>query len=268
MKRSDRFQSILAGLAEQGELRVDDLVEELDASPATVRRDLDTLASQGLLTRTHGGAQALSVAYDLPLRYKRLQRVDAKQLIAETASALVGVGDVVGFSGGTTTTRIVEELSTRPDIMVKSHTPNLTVVTNAVNIATELATRPQVKLVVTGGVLHPRSYELVGSFAEEVIASVALSIAFVGANALDVRSGAATHDEREAVVNRLMAQRAERAVLVVDSSKLGRTAFASMGGPEVFDTVITDADADPEQLDALREGGYTVIVAGTGVRAA
>ncbi len=250
MKRASRLTAILDLLAAQGEVTVEELVERLDASPATARRDLDSLAEQRLLTRTHGGAVAQSVAYELPVRYKSHQRTHEKDRIARAASDLVTTGAVVGLSGGTTTTAIAAALAARADL------GEFTVVTNAVNIAAQLATRPDIKVVVTGGVIHSRSYELVGPFAEQLLGGIRLDIAFIGVNALSAEEGASTHDEREAAVNRMMASRARRAVVVADSSKIGAAAFAFVGGVELFPTVITDAPA-PDLADA----GYEVILA-------
>ncbi|MGM7679068.1 DeoR/GlpR family DNA-binding transcription regulator [Microbacterium sp. A94] len=250
MKRAARLTEILDLLAAQGEVSVDGLVERLEASAATIRRDLDSLAEQRLLTRTHGGAVAQSVAYELPVKYKSHRRTHEKDVIARAASALVTTGSVVGLSGGTTTTAIAAALAARDDL------GEFTVVTNAVNIASQLATRPDIKVVVTGGVIHSRSYELVGPFVEQLLSGIHLDIAFIGVNALSAESGASTHDEREAAVNRMMASRARRAIVVADSSKIGENAFAHIGGPELFRTVITDAAA-PE----LVEAGYEVVVA-------
>ncbi|MGL3148886.1 DeoR/GlpR family DNA-binding transcription regulator [Microbacterium sp. A82] len=250
MKRAARLTEILDLLAAQGEVSVDELVERLEASAATIRRDLDSLAEQRLLTRTHGGAVAQSVAYELPVKYKSHRRTHEKDVIARAASALVTTGSVVGLSGGTTTTAIAAALAARDDL------GEFTVVTNAVNIASQLATRPDIKVVVTGGVIHSRSYELVGPFVEQLLSGIHLDIAFIGVNALSAESGASTHDEREAAVNRMMASRARRAIVVADSSKIGENAFAHIGGPELFRTVITDAPA-PE----LVEAGYEVVVA-------
>lgn len=250
MKRASRLAAILDLLAEQGEVSVDDLVSRFDSSAATIRRDLDSLAEQRLLTRTHGGAVAQSVAYELPIRYKSHQRTHEKERIARAAAVLVGAGAVVGLSGGTTTTAIAAALAARDDL------GEFTVVTNAVNIAAQLATRPDIKVVVTGGVIHSRSYELVGQFVEQLLAGIRLDIAFIGVNGLSADDGATTHDEREAAVNRMMASRAQRAVVVADGSKIGRAAFAHIGGAELFQTVITDAPA-PELADA----GYEVISA-------
>lgn len=261
MNRAERLSAVLELLNERGRLDVDEIVERLEVSPATARRDLDTLAGQQLLTRTRGGAVGHSVAYDLPIRYKHQQNARQKTAIARAASAMVPTGAVIGLCGGTTATAIADALMSRADIMEPGVHPNLTVVTNAVNIAVQLAMRPQIKTVVTGGVVNARSYEVVGAYAEAVLGNVTLDIAFIGANGVDARHGPTSHDEREAAVNALMAERAERAVIVADSSKLGKGAFATIGGLRLFDTLITDADAGPWQLAELAERGLEIVVA-------
>lgn len=261
MNRAQRLNSVLAMLARDGQVDVADIVDELDVSPATARRDLDSLAEQQLLTRTRGGAIGQSVAYDLPLRYKHQQHADQKLQIARAASELVPRGAVVGLCGGTTSTAIANEFGLRSDLNEASPEPNLTVVTNAINIAVQLAMRPQIKTVVTGGVVHPRSYELVGNYTDSVLGSITLDFAFIGCNGIDPTLGPTTHDEREASVNSLMATRAVRAVLVADSSKIGKKAFATMGDARLFGTLITDSGITLEQRTELTDHGYEVIIA-------
>lgn len=261
MNRDDRLGAILDMLGEDGQVDVDGLVRRLGISPATARRDLDTLAEQQLLTRTRGGAVAQSIAYDLPLRYKDRQFAEQKSAIALAASAMVPRGAVIGLCGGTTATAIATVLMSRPDIMAASPHANLTVVTNALNIATQLSMRPQIKTVTTGGVVNARSYELVGAYAEAVLGNVTLDFAFIGANGVDPVLGPTSFDEREASVNALMASRASRAVVVADSSKIDRTAFATIGAPGLFDTLITDEGITLDQRARFAERGYDVIVA-------
>nr|WP_193570910.1 DeoR/GlpR family DNA-binding transcription regulator [Diaminobutyricibacter tongyongensis] len=255
------MNAVLDLLAETGQVEVDDIITKLDVSAATARRDLDTLASQQLLTRTRGGAIGQSVAYDLPLRYKREQHAPEKLRIAQAASALVARGAVVGLCGGTTSTAVASVLGSRADLMEPSPHPNLTVVTNAINIAAQLVMRPQIKTVVTGGVIHSRSYELVGPYSDVVLEKITMDIAFIGVNGIDPVVGPTVHDEGEASVNSLMARRATRAVIVADSSKIGRTAFATLGGRRLLNTLITDSGITDEQLDAFAEHGFDVIVA-------
>ncbi|MEA2522381.1 MAG: DeoR family transcriptional regulator, aga operon transcriptional repressor, partial [Actinomycetota bacterium] len=153
MRQADRLSTILERLAADGTVGVAELCEDLDVSAATIRRDLELLEEQRLLARTHGGAVPLGVLYELPLRYKSGRRQEEKRRIAAAAAALVADGVAVGLTGGTTSTEVARALVEHQ---------RLTVVTNALNIASELAVRPNLKLVVTGGYARAESYELVG----------------------------------------------------------------------------------------------------------
>ncbi|MFD5224120.1 DeoR/GlpR family DNA-binding transcription regulator [Microbacterium sp. NPDC058342] len=257
MKRAARLSAILDLLAAQGEVTVEELVDRFGASAATTRRDLDSLAERRLLTRTHGGAVAQSVAYELPIRYRSHHGTGAKERIAALAASIVEPGQVVGLSGGTTTNAIATALAAREDLAEHG----VTVVTNAVNIAAQLAMRPEFKVVVTGGVIHARSFELVGPFVEQLLGGIHLDVAFIGVNGLSPDAGATTHDEAEAAVNRMMAQQAARALIVADASKIGRTSFAHVGGAELFPLVIADAAIAGEDRAALMDAGYEVRIA-------
>lgn len=261
MKRAERLQAVLDLLAERGNIDVDDIVSGLEVSPATARRDLDTLAEQQLLTRTRGGATSQSVAYDLPLRYKRGRHAAEKQRIARAACELVSAGTVVGLCGGTTSTAIADALGGRADLMRPAPEPSVTIVTNAINIAAQLAMRPQIKTVVTGGVVHPRSYELVGPYSDIVLGRITIDIAFVGVNGIDPEYGPTVHDEAEASINSLLARRAERAILVADSSKVGHRSFATLDPECGFELLITDDGISAAQRAAFERRGIEVLVA-------
>ena len=256
MRRYERLSAMLDILGRCGKVDVEDLAGELAVSAATIRRDLDHLAEQQLLTRTRGGAVANNVAYDLPLRYKTARHASEKERIGRAAAALVGRGSVVGLNGGTTTTEIARALATRPDL--NTGQPALTVVTNALNIAGELAVRPQVKLVVTGGVARPQSFELTGPLATRILHEITLDVVFLGVDAVDPVHGAYAHHEGEASINRLMAERARRVVIAADSSKLGRHAFAQICPVSSVHTLITDGAADPDLVKAFEAEGITV----------
>lgn len=163
----------------------------------------------------------------------------------------------MGLTGGTTTTEVARALAVRPDLSAGS--PALTVVTNALNIANELAVRPQFKIVTTGGVARPQSYELVGPLANGVLGQITLDVAVLGVVAFDVVHGTAAHDEAEAAVNRLLCERAERVIVAADSSKLGRRAFARICPTDAVDTLVTDTSADPETVRGFEEAGVRVL---------
>jgi DeoR family transcriptional regulator of aga operon len=256
--RYERLSAMLDILGQRTKVDVEDLAAELDVSAATIRRDLDHLAEQQLLTRTRGGAVANNVAYDLPLRYKTARHASEKERIGRAAAALVGRGSVVGLNGGTTTTEIARALAIRPDLNTGADEPALTVVTNALNIANELAVRPHVKIVVTGGVARPQSFELTGPLATKILAEITLDLVFLGVDAVDPVQGAYAHHEGEASINRLMASRARRVVVVADSSKLGKHAFAQICPVSSFHQLITDEAAGPDLVKAFEAEGVEV----------
>ncbi|MCX4747361.1 DeoR/GlpR family DNA-binding transcription regulator [Kitasatospora sp. NBC_01287] len=260
MSRYERWNGLLELLAEHGKLEVEEAAAALGVSAATIRRDLDQLARQQMVTRTRGGAVAHNVSYDLPLRYKTARNAGAKQRIGAAVAGLIAPGEVVGLNGGTTTTEVARALAVRPELTERGEAGHLlTVVTNALNIANELTVRPAVKIVVTGGVARPQSYELIGPLATAVLAELTLDVTVLGVDALDAEIGASAHHEGEASVNRLLAERARRVVVAADSSKLGRRAFARICGLEVIDTVVTDQPPAPELATAFAEAGVRVL---------
>ncbi|WP_073389491.1 DeoR/GlpR family DNA-binding transcription regulator [Jatrophihabitans endophyticus] len=261
MQRYERLNAVLEALAESGKLSVEQIVERFDVSPATVRRDLDDLAAQQLVTRTRGGAVVQSVSYDLPLRYKSVRQSDEKQRIADTAADLVRPGAVVGLNGGTTTSAVARTLATRTHLAGTANgsgPTQLTVVTNALNIANELVVRPHVKVVVIGGVARPQSYELIGPLSRRLLDDIAVDVLILGVNAISAGGGAAAHNEGEAEINRLMVERSNRVVVVADGSKVGLRAFARICDTGRVDALVTDGTADADELQRLREAGVDV----------
>ena len=257
MSREQRMNAILELLWQRGRLDVESTARALQVSAATVRRDFDSLAAQQMLTRTHGGAISNSTASELPLRYKTARHAPEKRRIAEAAAALVSPGMVVGLTGGTTTTEVARSLASRADLASNGEGA-VTVVTNAVNIANELTLRNHVKIVVTGGVARPSSYELIGPLAARTLEELALNLAILGVDALDPELGAMAYNEGEAGINRLLAERAQKVIVVTDSSKLSRRALARICRVDQIDVLVTDADAPADVVARLSEAGVDV----------
>jgi DeoR family transcriptional regulator of aga operon len=203
---------------------------------------------------------AQGVTYDLPLRYKTERHPTEKQRIAALAAGLVRPGEVAGLNGGTTTTEVARALATRSDLTA-APPPVITVVTNALNIATELAVRQHIKIVTTGGVARPQSYELTGPLATGVLEQVTLDIAFLGVDGIDAVAGATAHHEGEASINRLMAGRAAQVVVIADSSKAGRRAFARICTAAEVDILVTDTGIAPAEAARLADAGVKVVTA-------
>jgi len=260
--RYRRLNDLLELLAADGQVSVEQAASALGVSAATVRRDFDDLAAQQMLTRIRGGAIARGVTFDLPLRYKTERHPTEKQRIAAMAAAMVPAGQAAGLNGGTTTTEVARALAVRGDLQSGDPlAPALTVVTNSLNIAAELAIRPHIKIVVTGGVARPQSYELTGPLATGVLEQVVLDVAILGVDGIDAEAGATAHHEGEASINRLMTRRAAKVVVVADSSKAGRRAFARICAAADVDVLVTDAGIDAEQAGRLAEAGVRVVIA-------
>lgn len=248
VRKYERFSAILEQLASDGSASVEDLSERLGVSGATIRRDLTQLADQRLLTRTHGGAVVQAVSYELPVRY-RTGSSEEKHRIGQAAAELVPDGGVVGITGGTTTTEAARVLASRQ---------NLTVVTNALNIAAELAVRPSLSLIVTGGMARSASFELVGPVAEQTLSGYHLDVALLGVDGIEAAAGCTTHDDTEARTNAVLLKRSKKAVVLADSTKLGRVAFATICPLSAVHTLITDKNADPAELSRLESAGLDI----------
>lgn len=261
MSRYRRWNDLLELLAGAGQLKIEDAAKALNVSEATIRRDFDQLAGQQMLTRIRGGAVAQAVSYDLPLRYKSERHPSEKRRIGELAASMVTAGQVVGLNGGTTTTEVARGLATRPDLSPDRPGPVITVVTNALNIATELAIRQHIKIVTTGGVARPQSYELTGPLATETLERITLDVAFLGVDGIDAEAGATAHNEGEASINELMGRRARKVIIVADSSKVGRRAFARICGTDGIDALVTDTGITPGGAALLEAAGIDVVTA-------
>lgn len=253
MHRSQRVTAILERLAVGGTLDVAGVADDLGVSVATVRRDLTLLDEQNLLVRTRGGATSCAKpAHEVPVRYREARGRAAKRAIARAALRCLPAGpQVLAVNGGTTTWELARLLATRSD---------LTVVTNALNIAGVLVDRPRVKLVVTGGVARSTSSELVGPWAERTFGGVTVDTVFIGVDGID-ETGLSTHNEAEAHINAVMIERARRVVVLADGSKIGRRLGAHVADLTAVDELVTDTSADRAVLSALAARGIRLRVA-------
>jgi DeoR family transcriptional regulator, aga operon transcriptional repressor len=246
----ERRRAILKLLQREKRVLVTDLAEEFRTSQVTIRKDLEVLHVRGLVQRTHGGAlPAHDGALEDPSlsEKERLHRKE-KVRIAAAASRLVSEGQVVILDSGTTATEIARALRTFQ---------NLTVITNAVNIAAELASS-SIEVILTGGLVRKNSFSLVGPIAEETLRRLSADILFLGVDGFDVRHGLTTPNLAEANVNRIMIEIAKRTVAVCDSSKFGRRSLSLIVPPTCLHQVITDKGIPKSDLEALKKVGTEV----------
>ncbi len=256
-RRTVRLSEVLNLLSSSGPAGVASLAEKLAVSQATIRRDLALLEAQNLLTRTHGGAHLGESSpeppvLELPVRFRDARHRLAKRRIAIAAAATIARRpQAIALSGGTTTTEVARHLADRSE---------LTIITNAINIAMELTMRPRLRVFVTGGVMRAESYELVGAWCERFLESLNIGVAVMGVDGISATGGLTTHDAIEARTNQRMIERAQRVVVVADSSKLGQVNLAKIADLSDVDLLITDSGASPEQVGLLRAAGLDVQV--------
>jgi DeoR family transcriptional regulator of aga operon len=246
----ERRRAILELVNRDGRVLVADLAHQFDTSQVTIRKDLEVLHGQRQLHRTHGGAlPARDRALDDPtLREKEQLHRKEKMLIAAAAARMVQKGQVIILDSGTTTTAIARALR---------ELQNLTVITNAVNIAAELA-GTSIEVILTGGTLRKNSFSLVGPMADDTLRHLSADLLFLAVDGFDVRYGLTTPNQLEAKVNRVMIEVAQRTVAVCDSSKFGRRSLSLIAPISTMHEVITDRAIPKPDLRALKKAGIEV----------
>jgi DeoR family transcriptional regulator of aga operon len=231
---------------------VKDLAKHFHTSQITIRKDLEVLHSHGAIQRTHGGALPVQsgALLDPTLREKEKLHRKEKLRIAAAAAKLVEEGQSVLLDSGTTTTAIARALK---------GSKRLTVITNAINIAAELA-GTQIEVILTGGTLRPNSFSLVGPLAEQTLRQLSADVLFLGVDGFDTRAGLFTPNLLEAQVNRAMVQVARKTITVCDSSKFSRRSLCNIMPPSAVHQVITDKQISKSDLQALRDAGVEVML--------
>jgi len=252
MLSEERQRAILEILSRDGRVLVVDMAKRFHTSVVTIRKDLEILHMKGRIHRTHGGALTVreSALEDPTLREKEKLHRKEKLQIAAAAVRMVAEGQVVILDSGTTTTAIARALR---DFQ------NLTIITNAVNIAAELS-GSTLEVILTGGNLRKNSFSLVGPIAEETLHRLNADILFLGVDGFDVQYGLSTPNLLEAKVNRAMMDISKMAVAVCDSSKFGKRSLSLIAPPSSLQSVITDRGIPKADLSALRKSGVEVTI--------
>jgi DeoR family transcriptional regulator, aga operon transcriptional repressor len=240
MRTGQRRREILQRLLSDGHVRASDLSDRFGVNGSTIRRDLEALAQDGYLHRTHGGATLVPGAVDIPYSYKLAERLEEKRAIAREAYTLVRPGDAVILDSGSTTYELALLLRTVPD---------LTLVTNDVRIARVVADFPMVRLLVTGGEQLSSTYTLVGDRAVQFVEEMRVDTTFLGADAVTAADGVTNTNAVEVPLKRAMIRAGHRVVALADSSKFDRVALMRVCSLDELDLLIT-----VEGVDELEDG--------------
>lgn len=249
LARTERQRTLLIYLSERGTCSIAELCKQFDVSEMTIRRDLSELEKEGHLVRTHGGAKLMEASFfEVSFATKNMHLIHEKKQIAQAAAQMVKDGDSIIIDAGTTTGYFARELVDR----------RLTVVTNALNVATDLIDSRQIDLHFSGGSLRRGVVAAVGLTAARFFESYRCDRFFMGVDGIDQAGILTVPDVHEAQVKQSMMLAASEVVVLADHSKLGRNSLGVIGSLEKVSVLITSREADPEIVTQLAR--YTQVV--------
>jgi len=254
--KNGRYKRIVALLSREGEMTVHGIAKILDVSEMTVRRDLTGLESERVVQRTHGGARIFrpsSLVRESYVVSEQMQRNDKqKSLIGLKAASMVKAGETIFLDSGSTTPFIARYMDTDLPVTVLCYT-----FLNAL----ELYSRKNTNLILSGGFFDKDSTVFHCSESEAFLKGIRADKAFISAGGVDSRLGLTTYFYFEADIKKLMMQSARQIILVVDSTKFGKSSISHFGEIDQVNTVITDAGVSDEDAAMLRDKGIELVIA-------
>lgn len=254
MKNStERHQFILKKLQQDGKVNILELIEEMQVSGVTIRKDLKLLEDKNLMYRTRGGG-ALNNPYaiDRPIVEKEFINSDVKKRIAHAALDLLGTTDSVMIGSGTTVFELAKILNPAG---------NLTVITPALKVGLELSNRAHTEVLQLGGMIRPNSSSVAGAHAIEVLNDISCSMLFLGADGIDIDFGISISNLTEATLNQKMIETAQTIVILADSTKFDRRGLGRICSLDQVHYIITDDKVSEATAQAIEERGTKVIIA-------
>jgi DeoR family transcriptional regulator of aga operon len=248
VRAAEREDRVLSLLRTRGRVSVEDLASEVGVTSSTIRRDLQRLSDGGRVVRTYGGA-----AFPGPRLADIIDpAAPAKERIASAAAGLVQDGSTIVVASGSTTLAFARHLVDRED---------LTVITNALDVAWTLADRPGIDLIVLGGAIRPGMHSMLGHLTEMASRELRADQLFVGIGAISLEHGLMNDSVPEIMSDRALRRMARRCIVLADARKFDLVAPAYVFGLDDVDTIVTNDAARTETITALRERGVEVIVA-------
>jgi DeoR family glycerol-3-phosphate regulon repressor len=247
-----RQTGILEIARQEGRVVVEDLAQRFDVTLQTIRRDLTELAEAGHLDRVHGGAVPRTGVSNIGYEARRRMNEAAKTAIARACAAAIPDNSSMILNLGTTTEAVARELI---------HHRNITVVTNNMNVANILVANSSCEIMVAGGALRRSDGGLVGELTTQFIEQFKVDLAIIGTSALDQDGDLLDFDLAEVRVSRAIIRQARQSFLVMDHTKLGRSAPARIASLSELDAVFTDQPLPDNLMDACADWGTRVVVA-------
>jgi DeoR family transcriptional regulator of aga operon len=235
----------------EGKVKVNHLSKIFNVSEVTIRNDLAHLEKKGLLIKTRGGGlRSQKMGIDYKLNEKSKIHSEEKQKIGKKAAEIINDDDTLIIDSGTTTLEITKNLQ---------NFKNLTVITNALNIASQLVNYDNIKVILLGGTLRNNSLSLIGPLAESSIKNFYCDKLFLGVDGIDSGYGIFTPNSEEGYLNKLMIEVSKQVIVVTDSSKFKRRGFVHIAPISKIDMVITDSNIPLDEMKNLRNMGVVTI---------
>jgi DeoR/GlpR family transcriptional regulator of sugar metabolism len=248
-----RREKIMELLREDGSAKVFNLAKLFKVTEVTIRQDLEKMEKDGLIIREHGGAYLKNIKDQVQtFSLTHQENLDKKALIAQKCLEFIEPGDTIILDSGSTTTEVAKGLKGRK---------NLTVITNALNIALILGAEPGIEVVVTGGEFKPPTLSLTGQKAADFFKGLHAQKLFLATAGISLKAGLTYPSISDLVVKKAMIDAAETTYLVADSTKMGKAAFASLGALSLIDYIITDPGIQDKHKQLLKDNEIELIIA-------
>jgi len=253
MLPKQRRQKIFELIREDGQAKVLKLSKIFKVTEVTIRQDLEKLEEEGLIVREHGGAYLKDIGINVRnIELLSKEHMSDKEAIAHKALDFINDGDTIILDSGSTVTEIAKLLAGYK---------NLTVITNALNIALILGADPEINLVLTGGEFKAPTLSLTGQKAADSLEGLHVDKLFLATAGITLKSGLTYPSISDIVVKRAMIESANTVYLVADSSKIGKSSFASLGALSLIDYLITDSKINKEDIDLFTQNDIKLVLA-------
>ncbi|TVZ16656.1 DeoR/GlpR family DNA-binding transcription regulator [Maribacter sp. MAR_2009_72] len=248
-----RREKIIEFLNEDGSAKVVDLAKLFKVTEVTIRQDLEKLEAQGLIIREHGGAFLKNMGDQVRnFSLVNQENMELKEIIAQKCLEFIEPGDTIILDSGSTTTEIAKKL-----VGFK----NLTVITNALNIAMMLGTEPDIEVIMTGGEFKPPTLSLTGQKAADFFKGLNVQKLFLATAGISLKAGLTYPSISDLIVKKAMIDAADITYLVADSTKIGKSALASLGALSLIDFIITDSGMEDKDKEVFKDNEIEVILA-------
>jgi DeoR/GlpR family transcriptional regulator of sugar metabolism len=253
MLPNQRRDKILDLLKEDGSAKVVDLARLFKVTEVTIRQDLEKLETEDLIVKEHGGAYLKNVEDQVrSFSLIHQENLDKKEIIAQKCLEFIESGDTIILDSGSTTTEIAKKLK---------GIKNLTVITNALNIALLLGTESGIEVIMTGGEFKPPTLSLTGQKAADFFKGLNVQKLFLATAGISLKSGLTYPSISDLIVKKAMIDAAEITYLVADSTKVGKSALASLGALSLIDYVITDEGIEDRYKQMFKDNEIELIIA-------